>query len=347
MRVLARTSLAESKSSTHRASRPQSADPVARASTMQIVQGPANCACGGSCPRCAGDARLFGKTLGAPNGTHEQQADQVASRILRMDSGALLRAGAGDRARSEASVGATLSSDIECVDRRLGDAGVPLSATQRAFFEPRLGADLSAVRVHTNRQAAAISQSIGAEAFTIGRHIVFGDEQYRPGASAGRELLAHELAHVVQQGAVPLSRHSPLNEVGARPALQSTGQPMVMRRTLRTARINFLCGGPDPLLRSPPSGFMHLNTGETSITIESNVSWDRPNCGDGDFFITLMRHRSILWDANHGTKTFPVGRVNTQIWSGVDDDSDYYLEIRSTSTNPHCCLTGTLTIATP
>jgi hypothetical protein len=78
-------------------------------------------------------------------------------------------------------------------------AGKPLSASERAFFEPRFGADFSNVRVHSDARAAHVARSVNARAFTLGRDVVFGAGQYSPGTSSGRKLLAHELTHVVQQ----------------------------------------------------------------------------------------------------------------------------------------------------
>lgn len=77
--------------------------------------------------------------------------------------------------------------------------GQPLSASERAFFEPRFGKDFSSVRVHTDNRAAHTAHSINASAFTLGRDVVFGAGQYSPSSSSGRSLLAHELTHVVQQ----------------------------------------------------------------------------------------------------------------------------------------------------
>jgi len=79
--------------------------------------------------------------------------------------------------------------------------GRALSPKLRADFEPRFGLELSQVRVHTDGQAADAARALGALAFTFGRDVVFGAGQYRPETVAGRRLLAHELTHVVQQGA--------------------------------------------------------------------------------------------------------------------------------------------------
>jgi Domain of unknown function (DUF4157)/Domain of unknown function (DUF4347)/Effector protein len=85
------------------------------------------------------------------------------------------------------------------VDEVLRSRGQPLDAETRAFFEPRFGHDFSRVRVHTDARAAESAQSINALAYTVGGDLVFGVGQYAPETSAGRRLVAHELAHVIQQ----------------------------------------------------------------------------------------------------------------------------------------------------
>ena len=75
----------------------------------------------------------------------------------------------------------------------------PIQEPVRAQMETRFGADFSAVRIHVNATAAESARTIGAAAYTVGRDIVFSAGRYQPHGSAGRQLLAHELAHVVQQ----------------------------------------------------------------------------------------------------------------------------------------------------
>ena len=79
------------------------------------------------------------------------------------------------------------------------DAGEPLNPETRVLMEPRFGADLSPVRVHTDSRAAESARSVNALAYTIGRDIVFGAGQYAPQTSTGQKLLAHELTHFIQQ----------------------------------------------------------------------------------------------------------------------------------------------------
>ncbi|MDH5181208.1 MAG: DUF4157 domain-containing protein [Gammaproteobacteria bacterium] len=80
--------------------------------------------------------------------------------------------------------------------------GQPLSPTARGFMETRFGHNFSHVRIHADTTAARISRQINARAFTVGPNIAFGAGQYQPDSPAGKKLLAHELTHVVQQGAV-------------------------------------------------------------------------------------------------------------------------------------------------
>lgn len=88
---------------------------------------------------------------------------------------------------------------------RAGPPGVPppassggqmLPATTRAFFEPRMGRDLGHVHVHHDARAADAARAVDAQAYTVGRDIVFAAGRYAPDTPAGMRLLAHELAHV-------------------------------------------------------------------------------------------------------------------------------------------------------
>ncbi|HKY35577.1 MAG TPA: DUF4157 domain-containing protein [Polyangiaceae bacterium] len=69
----------------------------------------------------------------------------------------------------------------------------------RNFFEPRIGAKLDGVRLHDGPEAAASADALGARAYTVGTDVVFGRGEYRPETQEGTRVLAHELAHVVQQ----------------------------------------------------------------------------------------------------------------------------------------------------
>ncbi len=77
--------------------------------------------------------------------------------------------------------------------------GQPLPASERAFFEPRFGHSLDGVQVHTGTPAAETARAVSAKAFTVGQDIVFGAGQFAPDSQAGKQVLAHELTHVIQQ----------------------------------------------------------------------------------------------------------------------------------------------------
>src|SRR5262245_16239926 len=94
------------------------------------------------------------------------------------------------------------------VNEALQSPGQPLDSATRAVMEPRFGHDFSRVRVHLNARAAESARAVGALAYTAGHDIVFGDQQYAPDSPEGRRLIAHELTHVVQQGAGVLSASS-------------------------------------------------------------------------------------------------------------------------------------------
>src|SRR5262245_50606774 len=85
----------------------------------------------------------------------------------------------------------------------LSGPGRPLEPGVRGAMEQRFGHDFSGVRVHTDASASASAHALGASAYTVGSNVVFGHSRYRPDSGDGRRLLAHELAHTVQQSASP------------------------------------------------------------------------------------------------------------------------------------------------
>lgn len=107
--------------------------------------------------------------------------------------------------------------------------GVPLSGLQRAFFEPRLAADLSSVRIHHDDNAARAARQLQARAFAYGPHVAFASGEYTHGV-AGQRLLAHELVHVVQQGAAP--RGGVLPNQSSRESVGVESQPSMIQRQI-------------------------------------------------------------------------------------------------------------------
>ena len=109
--------------------------------------------------------------------------------------------------RRAASVGgpATAPPIVHAV---LNSPGRALDPSTRSFFESSFGHDFSKVRVHSDHKAAKSAQDVNALAYTVGHNIVFNAGQYSPRPSSGKskELLAHELSHVVQQSGTKDSR---------------------------------------------------------------------------------------------------------------------------------------------
>ncbi|WP_081608066.1 eCIS core domain-containing protein [Metapseudomonas furukawaii] len=164
---------------------------------VQRRSSPASCACGGSCPRCQAGSGL---KVGAPDDAHEREADAVAERLMRRDStsGPVTPVAAGLQPRSAgtATPGAVAPASVDAV---LSGAGEALDSGTRGFFEPRFGQDFSRVQVHLDAAAGRSARDLGAQAYTVGQHMVFAPGRFAPGTAEGRHLLAHELTHVVQQ----------------------------------------------------------------------------------------------------------------------------------------------------
>jgi hypothetical protein len=103
--------------------------------------------------------------------------------------------------RAPTSRGAADGEAPALVNQVLRTSGGPLEASARSFFEDRFQRDFSRVRVHADSVAAESARAVKARAYTVGRDIAFGRGEYQPATREGRRLIAHELAHVVQQSA--------------------------------------------------------------------------------------------------------------------------------------------------
>src|SRR5262249_56225296 len=117
----------------------------------------------------------------------EREADRMAERAVqgRASAPACACGGACPRCRSTPDASTA--------------AGRPLDPQTRSGMEASFGHDFARVRIHADGAAAGAARSLQARAFTVGSHVVFGAGEYRPSSDEGHRLLAHELAHVVQQ----------------------------------------------------------------------------------------------------------------------------------------------------
>lgn len=174
--------------------------------------------------------------INAPGDVYEREADRVAAQVMRMPLPTHACDCGGECAACKAResirnnnlvqtrrVNATgMSVAPPAVEGVLRSPGKSIDEHARAYFEPRFGLDFSQVRVHTDEKAAESAHAIHAHAYTSGQNMVFGVGRYAPRTTSGRQLLAHELAHVAQQGGASRDRAQLRTH-------SSTGAPHIQR----------------------------------------------------------------------------------------------------------------------
>jgi len=121
----------------------------------------------------------------ASSGIFAQKTEPGAQRVFRQEQGP-----------------PTVTPNIGAEIRTGASEGSPLPLGVRQFMEPRFNADFSGVKIHTGDKAARLNRQLSANAFAVGNNIYFGKDKFQPESHAGRELIAHELTHTLQQGAV-------------------------------------------------------------------------------------------------------------------------------------------------
>src|SRR5882724_7412957 len=163
----------------------------------------------------------FKLAVNKPGDRFEREADVMADRVVRMPAPASplteekLQAGRLQRKEDERLQRApateeklqrkgdgvpTVGPSTQSAIQSKTTGGQPLSTDVRSYMEPLFGADFSNVRVHHDAESASLSNQLSARAFTYQNHIFFSGNHYQPGTSEGKQLLAHELTHTIQQG---------------------------------------------------------------------------------------------------------------------------------------------------
>lgn len=150
-------------------------------------------------PARGGDTAGSELTIAAADGAHEQEADRAAQQAGTGPAGEPL-----SRARVPGNASAPAADQAQTpvpsvVHQTLRAPGQPLDEGTRADLKARFDHDFGDVRVHADAQAAESARAVGAKAYTVGSHVVFGPGRYQPETAPGRQLIAHEAAHVVQQ----------------------------------------------------------------------------------------------------------------------------------------------------
>ncbi len=176
-------------------------------------------------------------SVSEPGDEYELEADQVAEQVMKMPAPATPPPpptdgddGAGEDPRnhnrpaslnryvqrtaamrsSDGIGGNEVDAGVESRIQNMQRGGTPMPQTERDFFESRMGVDLGNVKIHNDSEAAATSEKLNAQAYTVGSNIAFGAGKYAPGTTAGRRLMAHELTHVVQQGGAGELQRKPI-----------------------------------------------------------------------------------------------------------------------------------------
>jgi hypothetical protein len=160
--------------------------------------------------------------VNTPGDRYEVEADQMAAKVMRMSGSGRQKREKELESQPVKRLQRKESASIQLEERpaqRQDDGrspladqqtaatirsktagGQPLPGETRSFMEPRFGNDFSNVRIHHDQGAAQLNTQLNARAFTYQNHIFFGEGQYQPQSPQGKQLLAHELTHVVQQG---------------------------------------------------------------------------------------------------------------------------------------------------
>ncbi|MCB0535021.1 MAG: DUF4157 domain-containing protein, partial [Saprospiraceae bacterium] len=207
--------------------------------------------------------------VNAPDDAHEREADAMAERVMRMPQRGenTLISGAGpiviqrrcdcaeepevqrqEMNEEEETVqtksmihpasdgGFAASHQLASQIKSSKGMGKPLSGKTLTSMNWAFGANFSHVRIHTGSQASEFSQGLRARAFTYGSDIYFNHGQYNPESSEGKRLLAHELAHVMQQG--PRSIISNEKEINNGPQLLPSIQRNLLDSTTEQEILN-------------------------------------------------------------------------------------------------------------
>lgn len=159
--------------------------------------------------------------VGETNDPLEREADSMADKVMRMPESPLVQrrsaSSSGDFddehirfkplsgqaipfTQAKSTGVQTASDNVSSRIKSTMGGGSRMDAGIRSFMESRFGADFSRVNIHTGREAIQLNRELNAQAFTVGNDIYFNSNKYNPQSNTGKQLLAHELTHTVQQG---------------------------------------------------------------------------------------------------------------------------------------------------
>lgn len=291
--------------------------------------------------------------VGSVSDPLEREADRVADGIMRI--GPLTSQGATGQSqtlqrkcdhcaeedkeqeklsRKESDAGAPQSMAPRIVHDTLRTPGQPLDPRTRAFFEPRFGYDFSSVRIHADSQAAESARAVRAHAYTVGSDLVFASGRYAPESGAGRQLLAHELAHVTQQAAARPEKTRRLQRQSAdtKPADATTGDDKDKKEqpkeddptawlTLQAqglgqySRVYTIPKPPPVLLGGQLAANVQFHSGKTGFELAllgqygHIFKWDSKALAGGDQYQIALQPSYVFINTDSGTQIAVIGQA--------------------------------------
>jgi len=205
---------------------------------------------GGECTDCSQKKRSLQSklTIGASNDPLEQEADRVADQVMAASASPAVSSTPPRIQRFTGQMTEGLGTAPAGVERVLSSPGRPLDRAIQQDMGQRFNHDFSHVRVHTDSKAAESARAVNAQAYTVGQHVAFASGQYAPASPQGKRLLAHELAHVVQQsGSRTLLQRAETDTVPGCTALKDTQKEVDDKVNASLAAARATAG-------TPPSG---------------------------------------------------------------------------------------------
>jgi len=186
--------------------------------------------------------------------------------------------------------------------------GQSMDAGVQSFYESRMGADFSDVKIHTGKEAVESAKHINAQAYAYGNHIVFNDGKYQPGSGEGKHLLAHELAHVMQQKGVADNKELSRKINYATPVTTETEPVSTVLKNPRLALTELTIDGKVLPADFKTAGQMLLN----ALNKNPSITWNgsKSHCFSTEPDIELASKISII-KAPKGDK-----------WEGAIDGAD-------------------------
>lgn len=221
-------------------------------------------------------------TIGSPNDKYEREAERAAEEVIGTPASTVSNMFPSAQGRNAHSYVSETGSGR-------------LDKETREFFEQRFGHDFSQVRIHADGQAAEAARALNARAFTVGSHIVFGSGEYARGTTKGRRLMAHELAHVVQQSG---SIHTNMG-------LSSLSTPIIQRQLTATGDTT----GFAALVNSIITTQYRLSVSSTGVVSLVSTNVQGPPTREAQALINVLKR--IIGDSNLTTIAFIRGATSS------------------------------------